>query len=120
MSGRGSGYVVVVPPGVRHLPELLSVTESTFFHGDMRTRKVAGVREIFGVPVILTNINLIKQIEYRETDRQTDRPDSLWYRLRSGCVTWCPASPRAAVSHSDNISSWEYKNKNDVWYEGDV
>ena len=60
VSGRGSGYVVVVPPGVRHLPELLSVTESTFFHGDMRTRKVAGVREIFGVPVILTNINLIK------------------------------------------------------------
>ena len=61
----GSGYVVVVSPGVRHLPELLSVTERTLVHGDIRTTTVSGVMEIFGLPVILTNINLIKQIRSR-------------------------------------------------------
>ena len=58
----GSGYVVVVSPGVRHLPELLSVTERTLVHGNIRTRMVTGVREIFELPVILTKINLIKQM----------------------------------------------------------
>ena len=56
----GACYGVVVSPGVRHLPELLSVTELTLVHGDIRTRMVTGVREIFELPVILTNINLIK------------------------------------------------------------
>ena len=40
-------------------------------------------------------------------------------RLESGCVTWCPASPRAAVSHSRNISSWRYLKYID-WHEGDI
>ena len=60
---RGTGYVVVVSPGVRHLPELLSVTERKVIHGNMRTT-VTGVREIFRLPVILTIINLIKQIKF--------------------------------------------------------
>ena len=47
--------------GVRHLPELLSVTELTLVHGVIVT--MAGLREIFGLPVILTNIDLIKQIK---------------------------------------------------------
>ena len=45
---------MVVSPGVRHLPELLSVTLRTRVHGNMGTT-MAGVREIFGLPVILTN-----------------------------------------------------------------
>lgn len=50
-----------------------------------------------------------------------DRPDSDWQgtRLRSVCVTWCPASPRAAVSHRVNISSWRYLKYID-WHEGDI
>ena len=52
------GYRVVVSPGVRHLPELLSVTVRTRVHGDIGT--MAGVMEIFGLPVILTNIDFIK------------------------------------------------------------
>ena len=44
-----SGYVVVVSPGVRHPYGIYIVT-----------RSVASVREIFGLPVILTNINIIK------------------------------------------------------------
>ena len=44
----GPGYGVVVSPGVRHLPELLSVTGGTLVHGNIRTRMVTGVREIFG------------------------------------------------------------------------
>ena len=59
----GPGYRVVVSPGVRHLPELLSVTERKVTHGNMRTT-VIGVREIFRLPVILTIINLIKQIKF--------------------------------------------------------
>ena len=56
----GPGYYsVVVSPGVRHLPELLSVTETTRVHGDIRTM-MACVREIFRLPVILTNIDFIK------------------------------------------------------------
>ena len=58
----GPGYVVVVSPGVRHLPELLSVTERTFVHGDIRTT-ITYLREVFGLPVILTNINFIKHIK---------------------------------------------------------
>ena len=54
-----SGYTVVVSPGVRHLPELLSVTDLTGLHGDIG-RTMAGVREILGLPVILTNIEFIK------------------------------------------------------------
>ena len=57
----GPGYGVVVSPGVRHLPELLSVTELTLVHGDIGTR--AGIMEIFWLPVILTNINFIKHIK---------------------------------------------------------
>ena len=57
----GPGYGVVVSPGVRHLPELLSVTELTLVRGDIGTR--AGIMEIFWLPVILTNINFIKHIK---------------------------------------------------------
>ena len=60
VAGLGPGYIVVVSPGVRHLPELLSVTDITRVHGDIGT--MAGVREIFGLPVILTNIDFMKQI----------------------------------------------------------
>ena len=58
-----------------------------------------------------------------------DRPDSGLWRLRSGCVTWCPASPRATFSHRDNQSSWEYYDKDfedddyddrDGWRGGDI
>ena len=56
----GPSYIVVVSPGVRHLPELLSVTDITRGHGDIRT--MAGMMEIFGLPVILTNIDFIKII----------------------------------------------------------
>lgn len=39
------------------------------------------------------------------------RPDSDWgARLRSGCVTWCPASPRAAVSHRLNREKLSWIN----------
>ena len=54
------GYVVVVSPGVRHLPELLSGTEITRVHGDIM--KMAIMMEIFGLPAILTNIDFMKQI----------------------------------------------------------
>ena len=57
----GADYTVVVSPGVRHLPELLSITDLTGLHGDIGTT-LAHVREIFGLPVILTNIEFIKQI----------------------------------------------------------
>ena len=53
---------MVVLPGVRHLPELLSVTVRTLVHGDIG--KITGVMEIFELPVILTNINIIKQIKF--------------------------------------------------------
>ena len=33
----GPGYGVVVSPGVRHLPELLSVRDLTEVHGNMMT-----------------------------------------------------------------------------------
>ena len=70
VTGEGPGYVVVVSPGVRHLPELLSVTDLTLVHGDM-LGKMTGVMEIFGLPVILTNIkyiNLIKSIKMNNYD----------------------------------------------------
>ena len=54
----GTGYVVVVSPGVRHLPELLSVTVITLVHGNIRTRMMSGMREMFELPVVLTNINI--------------------------------------------------------------
>ena len=57
----GPGYGVVVSPGVRHLPELLSVTDITGVHGNIGAT-LAGVREIFGLPVTLTKIDFIKQI----------------------------------------------------------
>ena len=49
----------------------------------------------------------------------TDSSDSDWPRLVGGCVTWCPASPRAAVSHINNQSSWGYL-KNNAWRKGDI
>ena len=49
---------MVVSPGVRHLPELLSVTEITRGHGDIGTT-IPGVMEIFGLPVILTNTDFL-------------------------------------------------------------
>ena len=55
---------MVVSPGVRHLPELLSVTKLTLVHGDIGP--MTGVREIFGLPVILTNINLTKQLKFEK------------------------------------------------------
>ena len=66
------GYIVVVSPGVRHLPELLSVTEITGVHGDIGTT-LAGVREIFGLHVILTNIDFIKQNKYLSKINNFDR-----------------------------------------------
>ena len=45
---------MVVSPGVRHLPELLSVTERTLVHGDIG--KMTGVMEIFELPVIRIRI----------------------------------------------------------------
>ena len=54
---------MVVSPGVRHLPELLSVSDLTLVHGDI-LGKMAGVMEIFELPVILTKINLIKQSKF--------------------------------------------------------
>ena len=50
-------------PGVRHLPELLSVTCITLVHGDIHGdygTMTCHMREIFGLPAILTNINIIK------------------------------------------------------------
>ena len=49
----------------------------------------------------------------------TDSPGGDDAELGSGCVTWCPASPRAAVSHRYNRSSWEYWS-NTSWSEGDI
>ena len=69
VTGPGYGVGVVVPPGVRHLPELLSVTELTLVHGDIGTR--AGIMEIFWLPVILTNINFIKHIKSIEDLKNT-------------------------------------------------
>ena len=57
----GPGYSVVVSPGVRHLPELLSVTDLTGVHGDIG-RTMTYVMEIFGLPVILTNIEFVKLV----------------------------------------------------------
>ena len=48
-----------------------------------------------------------------------DSPESFRFRLGSGCVTWCPASPRAAVSHREKSNSWKYENDGD-WREGDI
>ena len=50
----------------------------------------------------------------------TDTPDSDEARLVSGCVTWCLASPRAALSHRFNTSSWRYSDDNYDWREGDI
>ena len=49
---------MVAPSGVRHLQELLSVIVITLDHGDidMQITIINGVREIFWLPVILTNI----------------------------------------------------------------
>ena len=47
VTGPVPGYGVVVSPGVRHLK----------VHGDIIT--IAGMREIFELLVILTNINLL-------------------------------------------------------------
>ena len=63
VASAGPGQRVVVSPGVRHLPELLSDTVLTLVHGDMRTT-INHVREVFGLPVIFTNINLIKQMKF--------------------------------------------------------
>ena len=50
---------MVVSPGVRHLPELLSVAEITRNPGDIGTRTtLSGVREIFGLTVKLTNMSM--------------------------------------------------------------
>ena len=49
----------------------------------------------------------------------TDSPDGGLVRLRSRGVTWCPASPRAALSHSKNRSSWKYRNDS-RYCEGDI
>ena len=76
-----SGYVVVVSPGVRHLPELLSDTVRTLVHGDIIT--ISGVREIFGLPVILTNINLIKQIKLIEMNNYDGFPSN-----KIKCTGW--------------------------------
>ena len=56
----------------------------------------------------------------------TDTLDSsVRARLESACVTWCPASPRAAVSHSRRFhgnmkkqSSWKYWNN--IYDKGDI
>ena len=45
--------------------------------------------------------------------------DRAGIRLVSGCVTWCPASPRAAVSHRYKKSSWRYWS-NTSYREGDI
>ena len=37
-----------------------------------------------------------------------DSPDSWDAILRSASVTWCPASPRAALSQRRNVSSSRY------------
>ena len=58
----GPGYGMVVSPGVRHLPELLTVTDLTRVHGVIGRSNMTGVREIFGLPVILTNICKTKKI----------------------------------------------------------
>ena len=52
----------------------------------------------------------------------TESPWSNRSRLMSGGAIWCPASPRAAVSHSDNIRSWRYRyaNNNYNWRAGDI
>ena len=50
---------MVVSPGVRHLPELLSVAEITRNPGDIGIRPtLPGVREIFGLTVKLTNMSM--------------------------------------------------------------
>ena len=65
---------MVVSPGVRHLPELLSDTVRTLVHGDIIT--ISGVREIFGLLVILTNIKLIKQIKLIEMNNYDGFPSN--------------------------------------------
>ena len=46
-----------------------------------------------------------------------------WRRLRflrrPRLVTWCPSSPKAALSQSDKQSSWQYDNGRD-WRDGDI
>ena len=64
-----------------------------------------------------------------------DSPDNLGAKLVSGCVTWCPTSPRAALSHRDsqyfdydtlawqrdNQRSWQYFDYDTLgWQEGDI
>ena len=46
-------------------------------------------------------------------------PDSKGAVLQSGSVTWCPTSPRAALSHRFNQSSWQYSD-GEVWKDGDI
>ena len=45
-------------------------------------------------------------------------PDSEYAELLSGSVTWCPISPRAAVSHRNNWSSCEYYDSG--WHDGHI
>ena len=49
-----------------------------------------------------------------------DGPDTIQARLYSGSVSWFPTSPRAAVSHRFNRSSWQYWNNYLNWYDGDI
>ena len=55
----------------------------------------------------------------RQLWRVRDSPDSGVFRLEIGCVTWCPASPRAALSHRWNRSLGRYWN-NPGWLNGDI
>ena len=50
----------------------------------------------------------------------TDSPESDGPRLLSSCVTWCPASPRAALRSNNNKSSWRYQYQRHDWIAGDI
>ena len=48
-----------------------------------------------------------------------DSPNIELAELLSGSVTWCPTSPRAAVSHSDKQRSWQYWDGG-FWQDGSI
>ena len=72
-----------------------------------------------GRPVFSNGVTYLSVRPWKNAWWVTDSPDSLLARLQSGCVTWCPASPRTAIRHSDNQRSWRYEDKYN-WLDGDI
>ena len=74
-----------------------------------------------GRPVFSNGVTYLCVWPGRSQWRVRDRLGSGLPWLSSGCVTWCPAAPRASVTHSHkyNQISWRYRNT-PSWSDGDI